>query len=112
MQITYTPLQLKGLDQLSVDISKKIYHEYVEALITHMESGDMTQQEINEASGFILDSLNLVSSEKDVVLMLKEIEKRWPKLDTSNAKVQGYLTQSADKDKLKVIQDQLIRLTA
>lgn len=110
--MAFTPLRINGFNQLGVDISKKIYHEYVEALIAHMESGTMTQEEIHKASGFILDSLNLANSEKDVVLMLKEIKKRWPKLDTSNAKIQGYLTQSEDGDKLKVIQDQLIRLTA
>lgn len=109
--MSYTPLRINGYSKLGVDISEKIYHEYVEGLLAHMESGDMTREEIHDASSYILDSLSAAGSEDEVLSMLEEIEKRWPKLSQVATNVKGHFTQSADKDKLKIIQDRLVQFS-
>ncbi|MFA5137112.1 MAG: hypothetical protein WC489_07045 [Patescibacteria group bacterium] len=93
------------------DLQKKVYKKLQEALISGLDRGELTTDDMQKVSYFIVRNMDVVESTDELMLVLRDIGEKWSPFKQVYIQFKQEEASTYDNQRLINVQEKLRQLT-
>ena len=94
------------------EMRKQIYEKLADDLIAGLEKGEMTTNDSEESSEFILSELEKATTKEDALLFLQALATRWPSYQNAYLWIRKEILQAQDQQQAQDVAEKIQKIAS